>query len=442
MKAAVADPLRPRAGWASTPVYGGRVRARARGDDGARRAGRGAGDAAARPGRPAAARPAASRAPGCATPGSTAGAGVTLADLPRLPFTTKQDLWDAYPLGMLAVPLEDVVAMHGSSGSSGRPTLVGYTSGDLELWAAMCARSLACAGAGPGSVVHNAYGVRPVHRRHRHPPGRRRSARPSFRCPAADRAAGAHDRRPAARHPAPALPPTPYGSARRPRAGIELPEGGLFGSEPWSEELRARIEDVLGLRALDIYGLSEIIGPGVAAECLGGRGLHVNEDHFLVEAVEPRRRPVPEGIARRAGVQHAPRGDAAAALPHRRHRLAARALRVRPDARADEQGARPQRRHAGDPRRERLPERDRGRRAAGTPRRTTRWSSTGASRWRGSSWRARTPPTACRPRCPASCGLSLRRRVLPGRDGPAAWRSARRYASSTWTSGAPPIPGL
>jgi phenylacetate-coenzyme A ligase PaaK-like adenylate-forming protein len=90
--------------------------------------------------------------------GVTGGADAGLGDLAKLPFTTKKDLWDSYPHGMLAVPLRDVVAVHGSSGSRGRPTLVAYTKGDLELWAAMCARSLVCAGAGPDSVVHNAYG--------------------------------------------------------------------------------------------------------------------------------------------------------------------------------------------------------------------------------------------------------------------------------------------
>lgn len=90
--------------------------------------------------------------------GVAGGADVTLADLPALPFTTKQDLWDNYPFGMLAVPRDQVAAVHGSSGTRGRPTLVSYTKADLDLWAAMCARSLACAGAVPGSIVHNAYG--------------------------------------------------------------------------------------------------------------------------------------------------------------------------------------------------------------------------------------------------------------------------------------------
>lgn len=90
--------------------------------------------------------------------GVEGGSDVTLAELRNLPFTTKQDLWDNYPFGMLAVPRDQVAAVHGSSGTRGRPTLVAYTRADLDLWAAMCARSLSCAGASPGSIVHNAYG--------------------------------------------------------------------------------------------------------------------------------------------------------------------------------------------------------------------------------------------------------------------------------------------
>src|SRR5215469_4685959 len=90
--------------------------------------------------------------------GVTQGSGLTRADLPRLPTTSKQDLWDGYPFGMLAVPMRQVVAVHGSSGTGGRPTLVAYTRADISLWSRMCARALAAAGAGPGTVTHNAYG--------------------------------------------------------------------------------------------------------------------------------------------------------------------------------------------------------------------------------------------------------------------------------------------
>jgi phenylacetate-CoA ligase len=229
--------------------------------------------------------------------GVTGGADIGLGDLAELPFTTKQDLWDNYPYGLLAVPMRDVVAVHGSSGSRGRPTLVAYSKGDLELWAAMCARSLVCAGAGPGSVVHNAYGYGlftgglGIHQ-----------GAIALGATVVPMSGGMTDRqiRLLADLRPDILTCTPsyavrLGEAAR-DAGIELHlTAGLFGSEPWSEELRTAIEDLLGLAALDIYGLSEIIGPGVATECLQRSGLHVNEDYFLVEAVDPEGSPVPDG---------------------------------------------------------------------------------------------------------------------------------------------------
>ncbi|MDN3358205.1 phenylacetate--CoA ligase [Actinomadura sp. DC4] len=229
--------------------------------------------------------------------GVTGGADIELGDLAKLPFTTKQDLWDSYPHGMLAVPMRDVVAVHGSSGSRGRPTLVAYTRGDLDLWAAMCARSLVCAGAGPGSVVHNAYGYGlftgglGIHQ-----------GAIALGATVVPMSGGMTERqiRLIADLRPDILTCTPsyavrLGEAAR-DAGISLHlKAGLFGSEPWSEELRTTIEDLLGLAALDIYGLSEIIGPGVATECLQRSGLHVNEDHFLVETVDPEGVPVPDG---------------------------------------------------------------------------------------------------------------------------------------------------
>jgi phenylacetate-coenzyme A ligase PaaK-like adenylate-forming protein len=230
--------------------------------------------------------------------GVTGGADVTLGDLARLPMTTKQDLWDSYPYGMLAVPLSDVVVVHGSSGSRGRPTLVAYTRGDLELWAEMCARSLVCAGAGPGSVVHNAYGYGlftgglGIHQ-----------GAIALGATVVPMSGGMTDRqvRMLADLRPDVLTCTPsyavrLGEAAR-SAGISLNlRAGLFGAEPWSEELRATIEELLDLVALDIYGLSEVIGPGVATECVERDGLHVGEDHFLVEAVDPDGVPVPEGV--------------------------------------------------------------------------------------------------------------------------------------------------
>ncbi|MFA1544326.1 phenylacetate--CoA ligase family protein [Actinomadura monticuli] len=218
------------------------------------------------------------------------GSDVTLAQLRNLPFTTKQDLWDGYPFGMLAVPQDQVAAVHGSSGTRGRPTLVAYTRADLDLWAAMCARSLSCAGASPGSIVHNAYGYGlftggiGIHQ-----------GAVAFGATVVPVSGGMTDRqvRLLADLRADVLACTPAYALRLgeavAEAGVELPalKAGLFGAEPWSEELRAAIEDVLPVKAMDIYGLSEVIGPGVATECLEQDGLHVNEDHFIVEAVDP-----------------------------------------------------------------------------------------------------------------------------------------------------------
>jgi phenylacetate-CoA ligase len=226
----------------------------------------------------------------------TSGDRLSLDDLPRLPTTAKQDLWDAYPFGMVTVPMDQVVAVHGSSGTGGRPTLVAYTSGDLRLWARMCARSLGCAGATATSIVHNAYGyglftgglgihqgtielgatVVPVS-------GGMTSRQVTL----------VRDLRPDI------LTCTPSYALRlgEALAGGSSLRAGLFGAEPWTDELRAHIEQLLGLRALDIYGLSEVIGPGVAAECYeAADGLHVNEDHFIVEAIDPvSGEPVPDG---------------------------------------------------------------------------------------------------------------------------------------------------
>jgi phenylacetate-CoA ligase len=237
--------------------------------------------------------------------GVTSGSDVALADLPRLPMTSKTDFWSQYPFKMLAVPLPDVVTVHGSSGTGGRPTLVAYTRGDLRLWARMCARALAAAGATAASVVHNAYGyglftgglgihqgaielgatVIPVS-------GGMTSRQVTL----------IRDLRPDILTCTPSyairLGEALAAAGAGPGDGLAI-RAGIFGAEPWTDALRARIEELLGLRALDIYGLSEVIGPGVAAECVvAADGLHVNEDHFLVEAVDPvSGAPVPDGTA-------------------------------------------------------------------------------------------------------------------------------------------------
>ncbi|HET9893908.1 MAG TPA: phenylacetate--CoA ligase [Streptosporangiaceae bacterium] len=226
--------------------------------------------------------------------GVTSGHDVSLANLASLPATAKQDLWDGYPFGLLAVPKEKVVAVHGSSGTGGRPTLVSYSRGDLRLWARVCARALAAAGARPGSIVHNAYGyglftggvgihqgaielgatVVPVS-------GGLTSRQVTL----------IKDLRPDVLTCTPSyairLGEALAGAGLTPGNGLSL-KVGVFGAEPWTDELRTRINELLGIRALDIYGLSEVIGPGVACECVvAADGLHVNEDHFLVEALDP-----------------------------------------------------------------------------------------------------------------------------------------------------------
>jgi phenylacetate-CoA ligase len=229
--------------------------------------------------------------------GVTSADGLSVADLPGLPTTAKQDLWDSYPFGMLTVPREQVVAVHGSSGTGGRPTLVGYTSGDLKLWARMCARALGCAGATAASVVHNAYGYGLFTGGlgiHQGAIELGATVVPVSGGMTARQVTLIRDLRPDI------LTCTPSYALRIGEAlageGTNL-KAGLFGAEPWTNALRARIGDLLGLRALDIYGLSEVIGPGVAAECVeAADGLHVNEDHFVVEAIDPATGdPVPDG---------------------------------------------------------------------------------------------------------------------------------------------------
>jgi phenylacetate-coenzyme A ligase PaaK-like adenylate-forming protein len=195
-----------------------------------------------------------------------------------------------------------VVAVHGSSGTGGRPTLVAYTRGDLALWAAMCARALAAAGATSGSTVHNAYGYGlftgglGIHQ-----------GAIALGATVVPLSGGLTQRQiTMLRDLQPdVLTCTPsyavfLGEALQ-AAGVDRAEvslrAGIFGAEPWSEAMRARIEELLPLRALDIYGLSEVIGPGVACECVEAQaGLHVNEDHFLVETLDPATgEPTPPG---------------------------------------------------------------------------------------------------------------------------------------------------
>ncbi len=225
--------------------------------------------------------------------GVDSGAGLTLDDLPSLPTLAKSDLWAAYPMGMLAVPMADCVCVHGSSGTSGRPTLVAYTDADIDLWAHVMARSLAGAGATSESIVHNAYGYGlftgglGVHHGAR-----------ALGATVVPASGGMTDRQlrliqdlgPDVLTCTPSyalfLAETAEAGGLDP-ASLSL-RVGVHGAEPWTTGMRDRIEKLLGIRALDIYGLSEVIGPGVACETLESDGwLHVQEDHFYVEALDP-----------------------------------------------------------------------------------------------------------------------------------------------------------
>jgi phenylacetate-coenzyme A ligase PaaK-like adenylate-forming protein len=232
--------------------------------------------------------------------GVNAGAAVGMRDLPNLPTTDKQDLWDHYPFGLLAVPREDVVAVHGSSGTGGRPTLVGYTKADLGLWGEMVARSLGCAGATKGTIVHNAYGYGLFTGGIGfHLGGIRLGAT------VIPMSGGMTDRqvrlladlKPEVLTCTPSYAVTLGEAVAKEGVDVSSLKAGIFGAEPWSESLRAQLEHLLPLKALDVYGLSEVIGPGVATECIEAQsGLHVNEDHFLVEAIDPANgQPVDDG---------------------------------------------------------------------------------------------------------------------------------------------------
>jgi phenylacetate-CoA ligase len=217
----------------------------------------------------------------------------TPADIARFPFTEKSDLRDNYPFGMFAVPREKLLRLHASSGTTGKPTVVGYTQGDLDCWADLMARSLGCIGVQPGDIVHNAYGYGlftgglGVHY------GAERLG-----CTVVPMSGGGTERQVLllqdfAANVLCATPSYALNIAEvAQQMGVDLRQGslrvGVFGAEPWSEALRAEIEQRLGLVAVDLYGLSEIIGPGVACEChVAQDGLHGWEDHFLFEVIDP-----------------------------------------------------------------------------------------------------------------------------------------------------------
>jgi phenylacetate-CoA ligase len=222
----------------------------------------------------------------------SAGAVGSLDDLARLPFTTKADLREHYPFGLLAVPREQLVRVHASSGTGGKPTLVGYTAGDLDVWAEVMARSMAMAGVRPGMLVHNAngYGLFTGGLGFHHGAERLGATiLPVSTGQTKRQVMLLCDLQAQALCATPSYAVTLAEALEDEGIGPEQLslEVGLFGAEPWSEPMREQLERRLGLRARNFYGLSEIIGPGVAAECEAGAGSHLNEDHFLVEVLDP-----------------------------------------------------------------------------------------------------------------------------------------------------------
>jgi phenylacetate-CoA ligase len=216
-----------------------------------------------------------------------------LADLARLPFTQKADLRESYPFGMFAVPREQVARIHASSGTTGRPTVVGYTAADLDVWATVMARSIRAAGGRPGDLLHNAYGYGLFTGGLGAHAGAERLG-----CTVVPVSGGMTERqvRLIADFGPRIIMVTPsymlaivdemLAQGIDPRStSLEV---GIFGAEPWTNEMRREMEDVLGIDAVDIYGLSEVMGPGVAQECVETKdGLHVWEDHFYPEVVDP-----------------------------------------------------------------------------------------------------------------------------------------------------------
>jgi phenylacetate-CoA ligase len=216
----------------------------------------------------------------------------TLEDLHHVPFATKADLRDHYPFGLLAVPRDRLARVHASSGTHGKPTVVGYTAGDLQAWTELMARCMAMAGVRAGMLVHNANGYGLFTGGLGFHQGAERIGAtivPVSGGFTARQALLLSDLK------AQVLVATPsyalaiaHALAEQGLDARDL-ELGLFGGEPWTEALRTEIERSLGLNAMNFYGLSEMCGPGVAAECLERRaGLHVQEDHFIVEVVDPR----------------------------------------------------------------------------------------------------------------------------------------------------------
>ncbi|MGK5683081.1 phenylacetate--CoA ligase PaaK [Actinoplanes sp. URMC 104] len=226
----------------------------------------------------------------------------SLADLAQFPFTTKDDLRETYPYGMFAVPRERIARIHASSGTTGRPTVVGYTQADLDMWADVMARSIRAAGGRPGDRVHVAYGYGLFTGGLGAHYGAERLG-----CTVVPVSGGMTERqvRLIADFEPDIIMVTPSYMLtivdEMDRQGID-PRAtslrvGIFGAEPWTEDMRREMEQRLGIDAVDIYGLSEVIGPGVAAEVVETKdGLHVWEDHFYPEIIDPGSgRSLPDG---------------------------------------------------------------------------------------------------------------------------------------------------
>jgi phenylacetate-CoA ligase len=226
----------------------------------------------------------------------------SLEDLQKFPFTYKRDLRETYPFGMFAVPVQETARIHASSGTKGKPTIVGYTRRDLDVWAEVVARCIAAAGGEPGHILHNAYGYGLF------TGGLGLHAGAEKMGVVVVPASGGFTRRQITL----IQDLRPQGLCCTPSYALNISETmlemgispdslsleyGIFGAEPWTENMRARIEDMLGLDAVDIYGLSEVIGPGVGIECREEKnGLHIWEDHFLFEVVNPETgEPLPPG---------------------------------------------------------------------------------------------------------------------------------------------------
>lgn len=216
----------------------------------------------------------------------------TLKDIEKLPFTTKDDLRASYPFGLFAVPYDDIVEIHASSGTTGKPTVSGYTQKDLDIWGEIIARGLGMAGCEKNWIVQNAYGYGlftggfGIHH-----------GANKFGAITVPMSAGNTKRQldNMQDFQSDILTCTPsyamYLGESLHAAGIPLEninlKAGIFGAEMWTEEMRNKIEETLGIKALNIYGLTEIMGPGVAQECMEQDGIHISDDHFYPEIINP-----------------------------------------------------------------------------------------------------------------------------------------------------------